>query len=99
MSTNALYRITWGDRIRRIRIQHGLDQRGLAQLLGVSPAAVGQWEKGDHTPRSHTLIEYAVEARLGREAAEFLRGTGFTSTGFAPGAPWLSSRIGPRSAA
>lgn len=37
---------TMGDRIRNLRLARGLSQEALGQLLGVSRAAVSQWELG-----------------------------------------------------
>ena len=70
-------------RIQRFRDQHGLTQTRLAELLGVTPAAVSQWESGKARPsakrwqqllRGEALGVYALALDFGaqvqaREAA------------------------------
>ena len=41
--------------IVRYRIEHGLTQSGLARLVGVSQAAIGRLELGEHEPKISTL--------------------------------------------
>ena len=41
--------------IVRFRIEHGLTQSGLARLVGVSQAAIGRLELGEHEPKISTL--------------------------------------------
>ena len=41
------------------RIQHGWSQRYLAQLLGISPRAIGQFEQGANLPSVETLVALA----------------------------------------
>lgn len=38
------------DEVRLVRSTFGLDQRGLARALGLSPATVVRWEAGDSAP-------------------------------------------------
>ncbi|RKS86904.1 phage repressor protein C with HTH and peptisase S24 domain [Orbus hercynius] len=40
-----------GERIKFARLQSKLTQPEIAQMLGVSKAAVSKWEKGDNTPK------------------------------------------------
>ena len=57
----------------KLREGRGLDQRGLAAELGVSPGAVAQWERGYNLPGTDNLLALAnlfgcsVDAVLGRE--------------------------------
>lgn len=57
----------------KLRESRGMDQRGLAAKLGVSPAAVAMWERGYHLPATENLLALAtlfgcsVDAVLGRE--------------------------------
>lgn len=57
----------------RLREGRGLDQRSLAAALGVSPAAVAQWERGYNLPGTDNLLALAdlfgcsVDMVLGRE--------------------------------
>lgn len=46
---------SYGERIRRKRLELGLTQVGLANLLGVSEMSVVGWEKGWHEPTSRYL--------------------------------------------
>ena len=41
--------------IIRFRIEHGLTQSGLARIVGVSQAAIGRLELGEHEPKISTL--------------------------------------------
>ena len=41
--------------IVRFRIEHGLTQNGLARIVGVSQAAIGRLELGEHEPKISTL--------------------------------------------
>lgn len=54
--TITLERVTqseWtGDRIRDARERVGLTQRGLAELLRVSPGAIAHWEQGRTIPNA-----------------------------------------------
>ena len=40
-----------GENIKRLRIMHGLSQKELAQIAGVSDKAVSTWENGTKEPR------------------------------------------------
>lgn len=66
-------RITFGDRVRRLRITYGMNQEKFGESIAFSGAAVAKWERMDHTPRSGRRIINAVELRFGPEAARFLR--------------------------
>ena len=67
--------VTWGDRLRRIRINRQLNQDELADALGVTKPTVGKYELLPFTPRNHRLVENVIELRFGRAAADFLRGS------------------------
>ena len=69
------YRTTWGDRLRRIRLAHGLDQGAMADAIDVRKATIGKYELQPSTPRAHRLIENSVELHFGPAAAAYLRGT------------------------
>ena len=40
----------FSERIQRLRTQASLSQSGLAELMGVTPAAVSHWETGKAKP-------------------------------------------------
>jgi transcriptional regulator with XRE-family HTH domain len=40
----------FGERFKRIRTAHGYTQRGLASEIGISGAAISQWESGETQP-------------------------------------------------
>ncbi|HHU21550.1 MAG TPA: helix-turn-helix domain-containing protein [Acholeplasma sp.] len=48
-----------GDKIRKLRGEHNLTQKELADLLYVSPQAVSRWENGDVEPSITTLRSMA----------------------------------------
>lgn len=66
--------VTWGDRLRRLRINRHLNQDELADALGVTKPTVGKYELLPFTPRNHRLVENVIELRFGADAAAFLRG-------------------------
>lgn len=37
---------TMGERIKRVRENRGLDQKAVADIVGVTAAAISQWESG-----------------------------------------------------
>lgn len=51
--------ISVGTKIRNTREARKLSQNGLAHLLGISPAAVCQWETKGTVPRAKTLKKVA----------------------------------------
>ena len=59
-----------GQMIRLARIKKGMTQADLAETIGVSQGAVGQWEQGMTTPRTKhivrlsSLLEIPVEELL-----------------------------------
>ena len=57
----------WGDVIRRYRQWERLSRRELAQRAGISPVFLGEIERGEKDPSSHSLclIAAALKAPLG----------------------------------
>lgn len=51
------------DRIKELRLQHGLTQDQLGEICNAGKSAVSQWEKGDTKPTIDNLM--ALQARLG----------------------------------
>ena len=49
-----------GENIRRARKNAGLTQKELGEKLGISAAAVGQFEKKDANPNHHTIEKIAM---------------------------------------
>ncbi|MFD8948544.1 helix-turn-helix domain-containing protein [Streptomyces sp. NPDC059979] len=54
---------------RELRTSTGLTQQELADAVGVTRAAVSQWEKGVRTPRGSLLDRYIEALNAMREAA------------------------------
>jgi len=48
-----------GARIRKFRLLRGLTTIQLAEIVGVTPAAVNQWEGGTFTPRQGKQLAIA----------------------------------------
>jgi transcriptional regulator with XRE-family HTH domain len=48
----------------RLRVAQGLTQAQVAEALGVTPGAVGGWEKGRYEPRGTVRVQYAELLRL-----------------------------------
>lgn len=48
------------DRLREERTRKGLTQAGLAELVGVTPEAIGQYENGKREPKGHILVRLAA---------------------------------------
>ena len=48
----------------RLRKAQGLTQARIAEALGVTPGAVGSWEKGRYDPRGEVRAQYAELLRL-----------------------------------
>jgi transcriptional regulator with XRE-family HTH domain len=59
-----------GDRIREVRLAHGMSLRTLADRLGVSPSLISQVETGRAMPSVSTL--YAIASELGISLDELL---------------------------
>lgn len=52
-------RKAWGNNIMQLRELRQMSRDELANAVGVSSAAVGQWERGETAPRSHHQIAVA----------------------------------------
>lgn len=50
----------FGNRLRKLRKSRGLTQAQLADLLGLSPAAIGNYENGDRIPRPKHLSQICI---------------------------------------
>lgn len=44
-----------GEEIAAFRKHHGLSQRKLAYFVGIDPATIGAWEKGENRPMKRNL--------------------------------------------
>lgn len=58
--------------VRKLRQRLGLSQAAVARLVGVSPAAVVQWEQGRATPADKNRAALVGLRRLGRRQAKRL---------------------------
>jgi len=58
-SPAAALRAKQGAKIKQYRKFSGLSQAALGDAVGVSKAAVSQWENGESSPRPHLQIEIA----------------------------------------
>lgn len=67
-------RITFGDRVRRLRTVLGMTQNEFGDSLSYSGAAVARWEKMNHDPQPAERIIQAVRGVYGHRAAAFLQG-------------------------
>lgn len=47
------------ERIKALRLQLGLSQKAVADLVGVSKATVSQWENGDYSPSGDNFLALA----------------------------------------
>lgn len=50
-----------GQRIRKRRLGLEINQKELADRVGISPSAINQYEKGDKIPSTETLVKLAQE--------------------------------------
>ena len=48
-----------GQMIRALRLEHGMTQAELAEMLSVSPKTVSKWEKGLSVPDAGMVIQIA----------------------------------------
>lgn len=48
-----------GDKIKEIRISKGLDQKQLADMVGISKSSISEWENCKRVPRMSTLRKIA----------------------------------------
>ena len=47
-----------GDRLRNLRINKGLNQQTLADMVGVSKSSISCYEKETRSPKSETIIDF-----------------------------------------
>ena len=50
-----------GDRIKELRVKHGLTQKDIAALLDVSPSTVGMYEQNRREPDANTIIKISEQ--------------------------------------
>jgi len=68
---------TFGDRLRRLRLDAGLTQEALAERTGISSKAIGALERGDRRyPHSHTVAMLAAGLGVEISALDPPRRTG-----------------------
>lgn len=48
-----------GEKLRNLRIEHGLLQREVGQALQTTQTAVGKWEREENLPNVYILIKLA----------------------------------------
>lgn len=65
-------KVTIGDRLRRLRRAHGLDQRAFAEEVDVSKSLVAKAELLDCDPPNPRLLLLSVRARFGGQVAHWL---------------------------
>lgn len=49
----------FGERLKELRIQKGLGQNKLAELLGLSNSSISYWENGKQEPNASALFKLA----------------------------------------
>lgn len=54
-----MHTVTFAEKIAELRIQHGLSQKELGDILGVSNKAVSKWENGESMPKTTTMLKIA----------------------------------------
>ena len=65
-----------GDRIKKYRVEKGITQEQLGQLLGVTTQGVSRWERGgtpdaEILPRLSEILDVSIDALFGREEKSF----------------------------
>lgn len=61
-----------GDRLRQLRVDHGLTMRGASVAIGIGDNRICDWENGVAEPRLSTLVRYG--SLFGLTVAELLHG-------------------------
>lgn len=56
MTTTSTRSTTIGEQLRAARLRSGYCQGELAGLIGVSQAAIGQWERNTTSPRDRNMV-------------------------------------------
>lgn len=65
--------MTFAERLKELRIEHGLSQAALANIIGVSQKAVDYWEREINEPKATYIVLLAdyfmvsTDFLLGRE--------------------------------
>lgn len=54
----------FGDKLKRIRLEKGLSQENLADLLGTSKQVISRYERNERTPKLTSAIEYAQKLNV-----------------------------------
>lgn len=52
-------KLTFGERLKKIRQEKGMSQRELGEILGVTQQTIAQYEKIKETPKAETLLRLA----------------------------------------
>ena len=82
--------------IRKLRQRLALSQAGVGRLVGVSPAAVVQWEQGRATPAGKNRAALVGLRRLGRRQAKRLLASALAERPKPKRRPAASHRRRPR---
>lgn len=85
----GLPQITFGDRVRRLRLDVGMTQDEFADAIGVGRATIGKYELLREAPRTYRLMRNSLELRFGSGVAEWVMTGG---TGPTPGGVWVTQR-------
>jgi transcriptional regulator with XRE-family HTH domain len=64
--------VTFGQRLRDLRAEHGVSQDVLARRTDIHPTAIGRFERGDREPRLTSILRLA--RGLGVEPGELVNG-------------------------
>ena len=76
--------VTFGDRLRRLRLSRGMDQKQFGDAIGISGATVGKYELQLHDPRQSRLVLNSIRLVYGKDAAAFVAGEDPQPTGCRP---------------
>lgn len=61
----------FAERLKELRIEKGLSQRGLAKLLDLNYSAIQRWENGTCIPNAEAVV---IVARFFSVSADYLLG-------------------------
>ncbi|MCW2693958.1 MAG: hypothetical protein JWM67_2562 [Mycobacterium sp.] len=61
MASNGIPQWTLGDRLRKARQYAGLEQKHLAEAMGLSPASIGSYENDATKPKLLVLKAWSAE--------------------------------------
>jgi transcriptional regulator with XRE-family HTH domain len=70
--------MTYGERLRQLRIQNGREIEDIAAALGVSPATLLAWEADIESPSAEQLTQLAAELGVDRSAFDAEKIAGVT---------------------